>query len=154
MNLLSRLFFAEGVLLVAAATAEIQTQHAFDTSTKVKRFEILWHLCVRTQPEGGGLFQVRTGPIFEFDLSDRVTAIAGYYLTREQNESQWATIHRPFAGGEVMVWDRLVEVDWRSLLERFIVGHEPDYFRFRNRFRISPSRMGPSVWVDARPMFS
>jgi hypothetical protein len=126
------------LLLAGTATAEIQTQHAFDTSVRIGRFEPLWHLRVRTKPEGGGLFQVRTGPILEFDVHERVTLISGYYLIRQQNERRWTTISRPFGGGEISVWDRGAEVDWRSLLERFFVPGEPDYFRFRNRFRVSP----------------
>jgi hypothetical protein len=147
------------VLLAAPAAAEIQTQHAFDTSTKINRFEILWHFRVRTQPEGGGLFQVRTGPIFEVDLNDRLTVIAGSYFTREQDEDRWSTTYRPFTGGEVKIWGRVVEVDWRSLVERFVVTQEPDYFRFRNRFRVSPPGStapyaGIEVFVDAKGLRS
>ena len=152
LKVLSRLLI--WLLLASAATAEIQTQHAFDTSFRMKQFEILWHFRVRTQPEGGGLFQVRTGPILEVDLNDRVTVLAGSYFTREREERHWTTITRPFAGGEVMVWGRAVEVDWRSVLERFIVADEPDYFRFRNRFRVSmrgdrAAYGGVEIFVDA-----
>jgi hypothetical protein len=137
------------LLCVGVARAEIQTQHAFDTSVTLPKVEMLWHLRVRTKPEGGGLFQIRTGPIFEIDLSDRVTLMAGSYFTREQDDDRWATTHRPFAGGEVMLWDRGFEVDWRSLLERFVVTQEPDYFRFRNRFRVSPpGRTAPYAGVE------
>jgi hypothetical protein len=132
------------------ASAEIQSQHVFDSSVKRGRFELLWHFRVRTKPDGGGLFQVRTGPIFEFDVHDRLTFIAGYYFTREKNESRWTTINVPFAGGEIMLWGRrTVEVDWRSLLERFAIAVEPDYFRFRNRFRISrPGETAPYAGVE------
>jgi Protein of unknown function (DUF2490) len=154
-----RRLLGSGLLFAGIVSAEIQTQHVFDTSVKRDRFELLWHFRVRTKPEGGGLFQVRTGPILEFDLNERVTLIAGYYFTREQNERHWTTINRPFAGGEVMVWGRAVEVDWRSLLERFAIAHEPDYFRFRNRFRISPPGttapyVGVEFFVDAKGLRS
>lgn len=154
-----RRLIGSGLLLAGMASAEIQTQHVFDTSVKRGRFELLWHFRVRTKPEGGGLFQLRTGPIVEFDLNDRLTLIAGYYFTREQNEHQWTSINRPFAGGEVMIWGRAVEVDWRSLIERFANTHEPDYFRFRNRFRISPPGttapyVGVEVFVDAKGLRS
>jgi hypothetical protein len=150
------------VLLPASATAETQTQHAFDTSIKIKWFEPLWHLRLRTKPEGGGLFQIRTGPIFAFDLNDRVTLMAGAYFTREQNEDRWTTINRPFAGGEVMIWGRFIEADWRSLIERFVVSNEPDYFRFRSRFRISPRQprrsaapyAGVEVFADVKGLQS
>jgi hypothetical protein len=126
------------LLWAAALSAEIQTQHVFDTSVKHGRFEALWHFRIRTKPEGGGLFQVRTGPVFEFDANDRLTFIAGYYFTREQEESRWTSANRLFGGGESMIWgNHAVEIDWRSLLERFILVREPDYFRFRNRFRIN-----------------
>jgi hypothetical protein len=53
-----------------------------------------------------------------------------------------------------MVWGRAVEVDWRSVLERFIVDNEPDYFRYRNRFRVSMPGVrtaygGVEIFVDA-----
>jgi hypothetical protein len=148
-----------GLLLASLASAEIQTQHVFDTSVKRGRLELLWHFRVRTKPEGGGLFQLRTGPIVEFDLNDRLTLITGYYFTREQNERQWTSINRPFAGGEINIWDRAVEVDWRTLLERFATPNEPDYFRFRNRFRISPAGttapyVGVELLVDAKGLRS
>ena len=114
----------------------------------------MWHTRVRTTPEGGGLSQVRTGPILEVDLNDRVTVLAGSYFAREREEGQWASITRPFAGGEVMVWGRAVEIDWRSVLERFIVANDPDYFRFRNRLRVSMPGIrtaygGVEIFVDA-----
>jgi hypothetical protein len=145
--------------MLGVADAETQTQHALDTSVRLKQFEVLWHFRVRTKPEGGGLFQFRTGPIFEIDLNDRVTLIAGYYFVREQDENRWTIINRPFAGGETMLWGRGVEVDWRSLLERFVVTHGSDYFRFRNRFRISPpGRTAPyggvEMFVDANGLRS
>jgi hypothetical protein len=149
LNVLSRFFIWP--LLASAASAEIQTQHAFDTSFRMKQFEVLWHLRLRTQPEGGGLFQVRTGPILEVDLNDRVTLLAGSYFTREKEERHWTTITRPFAGGEVMVWSRAVEVDWRSVLERFIVDTGPDYFRFRNRLRVS--MVGVRAWYGGVEIF-
>ena len=39
-----------------------------------------------------------------------------------------------------MVWGRAIEVDWRSVPERFIVDNEFDYFRCRNRFRVKHAR--------------
>jgi uncharacterized protein DUF2490 len=146
------------LLLPLTADCEIQTQHAFDTSADLGRLQTLWHFRVRTKPEGGGLFQARMGPIFEFDVTKRVTLIAGYYFTREQDQS-WTTTNRPFAGGEFSMWERGIEADWRTLLERFIVVGEPDYFRFRNRFRFSPARatapyVSVEVFVDAKGLRS
>jgi hypothetical protein len=45
-------------------------------------------------------------------------------------------------------------VDCRSVLERFVVDNEPDYFRFRNRFRVSLPGVrtwygGVEIFVDA-----
>jgi hypothetical protein len=136
--------------------SEIQTQHALDTSLKIGRFESLWHLRARTKPEGGGLFQIRTGPILEFDLNERVTLIAGHYFTRDQGEGRWRTINRPFGGAELIAYDgAAVDVEYRSLLERFIIPGEPDYFRFRNRLRLSPHGVtapyvAVEVFVDAQ----
>lgn len=135
----SSLFICVFLLSAASACSEVQTQHAFDTSLQAGPLEGMWHLRARTTPSGGGLFQVRTGPVFEFDITERVTLMAGHYITREQGERRSSTINRTFGGAETMAWDnRVVEVDWRSLLERFFMPGEPDYFRFRNRVRFSP----------------
>ena len=45
---------ASYLLLAASSSAEIQTQHVFDTSVKRNRFEVLGHFRARTKPEGGG----------------------------------------------------------------------------------------------------
>ncbi len=126
--------------LVPAVLAEVQSQHILDSSVKIGPFEPLWHFRVRTTPEGGGLAQLRTGPIFNFDLNDRVTAIAGYYYTRaREDEGQWSTTHRGFGGIESMLWKRKFEIDGRSLLERHALMSGPDFTRLRNRIRISPA---------------
>jgi hypothetical protein len=133
-----------------AAHAEIQTQHIFDSSVAIGPVEPLWHFRVRTTPQGGGLAQIRSGPILNFDLNDRATLIGGYYYTRAKEEQSWTTTHRSFGGVEVAVWNRKVEVDIRSLLERFFVASAPDYTRFRNRVRISPAAStAPYVGVEA-----
>jgi hypothetical protein len=137
------------LLVMGVASAENQTQHALDTSVTLKNLEVLWHFRVRTKPQGGGFFQVRTGPIFELGINDRMTLIAGSYFVREKEQNRWTIINRPFAGGEIMLWDRGVEVDWRSLLERFVVTQDADYFRFRNRLRVSPpGRTAPYAGVE------
>jgi hypothetical protein len=88
------------LLLASTADCEIQTQYAFDTSADLGRLQKLWHFRVRTKRQGGGSFEARPGPIFEFDVTTRVTLIAGYYFTREQDQ-RWTTTNRPFARGEV-----------------------------------------------------
>jgi hypothetical protein len=136
------------LLLAGTAYGEIQTQHAFDSSIRFRWFEPLWHTRIRTKPTGGGLFQLRTGPIFQVNLTDRVILIGGYYYTREENDDGWRTTSRPFGGAEVS-WGKPVEVEWRGLLERFAVSRDPDYFRLRNRVRISPpGRIAPYVGAE------
>ena len=137
------------LLFLGEASAEVQTQHAFDTSVTLKNPRCCGISACGQSLKAEVLSQIRTGPIFEFNLNDRVTLIAGSYFTREQEEHRWAVINRPFAGGEFMLWGRGVEVDWRSLLERFVITHEPDYFEFRNRFRVSPrGRTAPYAAVE------
>lgn len=53
-----------------------------------------------------------------------------------------------------MLWNRGIEVDARMLVERFAAHHEPDFTRFRNRLRLSPSMktapyVGVEVFADA-----
>lgn len=149
-------------MVAGIATGEMQTQHAFDTSIKVGSVEPLWHFRVRTKPQGGGLFQIRTGPILAYDWTERFTLIGGYYYTRQQQDDGdrlWTTINRGFGGAETELWNRKVEVDWRTLLERFMVVGEPDYFRFRNRLRLSPAGgaapyISVEVLVDAKGLAS
>ena len=132
-----------------AAVAEIQTQHIFDVSAPIGRIEPIWHFRVRTKPQGGGVYQLRTGPIMKFDLKDRVSLIGGYFFTRAQEGSNWNSTHRPFGGIEVAASRRWVEVDARTMLERFLVHGNTDYFRFRNRIRFSPpKRSSPYISLE------
>src|SRR6187431_806069 len=83
-----------------SAQAELQTQHIFDSSVAIGPVEPLWHFRVRTTPQGGGVAQIRTGPIFNVDLHERTTLILGYYYTRAKEEGFWSTTHRSFGGVE------------------------------------------------------
>jgi hypothetical protein len=137
-----------------AVWAEVQTQHIVDTSLAIGPVEPLWHFRVRTTPQGGGVSQIRTGPILNFDVHSRVTVIGGYYYSRAKEEDSWKITHRAFGGVEAVAWKRKAEVDVRSLLERFTVISAPDYSRFRNRIRVSPAGAtapyaGLEVFVDA-----
>ena len=136
-------------LICFLAHAEVQTQHILDTSTAVGPVEPLWHFRIRTTPQGGGIAQIRTGPIFNFDVHDRLTLIGGYYYTRVKEDRSWTTRHRSFGGVEIAAWKRKVEVDARSLVERFSIVSQPDYTRFRNRIRVSPpGATAPYVGVE------
>ena len=131
------------------ARAEIQTQHIVDSSVAMGPVEPLWHFRVRTTPQGGGVSQLRTGPILNFDVQERATLIVGYYYTRAKEERNWSTTHRSFGGVEFAAWKRKVEVDVRSMVERFVNIAAPDYTRFRNRIRISPvGATAPYVGVE------
>lgn len=131
------------------ARAEIQTQHILDSSVAIGPVEPLWHVRVRTTPQGGGVSQIRTGPILNFDMKERATVIVGYYYTRAKEERAWTTTHRTFGGVEVAAWKRKVEVDVRSLVERFAEVSAPDYTRFRNRLRLSPAgATAPYVGIE------
>jgi Protein of unknown function (DUF2490) len=147
-------FFILASLPLNSFGAEIQTQHAVDTSVRIGPFEPLWHVRLRTTPEGGGVSQWRTGPIFAIAIHERVEFLAGYYLSREKEDGGWSTGHRPFGGVDLVVWNRGMEIETRSLLERFFVSQSSDYTRFRNRVRISPPGttapyLGFEVFVDA-----
>jgi hypothetical protein len=108
------------------------------------------HLRVRTTRQGGGVAQVRFGPIFNFEPHERAILIGGYYYTREKEERSWTTTHRSFGGLEVAVWKRAVELDVRSLVERHAIASAPDYTLLRNRLRISPpGATAPYIGVEA-----
>jgi hypothetical protein len=133
-----------------AAHADVQTQHILDSSVTIGPVEPLWHFRVRTSPQGGGVSQIRTGPILNFTVHDRATLIGGYYYTRAKEERSWTTTHRSFGGLEVAAWERRVEIDVRSLMERFSVLSASDYTRLRNRIRISPpGATAPYIGVEA-----
>lgn len=135
-----RLISAFGFLCFSdSALAEIQTQHIADTSVRLAKLEPLWHFRLRTTPEGGGVAQIRTGPILNANLHERAWLIGGYYYTRQKEREAWTTTHRMFGGVEAVLWDRGFEIEGRSLVERFAVIAAADYFRFRNRVRVSPS---------------
>lgn len=138
-----------GALLgVCSFAAEIQTQHAVDVSGDRGRFSAVVHLRVRTKPQGGGVYQLRTGPALEYDVSRRLTVLGGYYITRQEELSGWRTTHRPFGGVSVKVLKRPVEIGFQSALERFLPEGEPNYFRFRNRLRANLPGRAPYVAVE------
>jgi Protein of unknown function (DUF2490) len=141
------------------AQAELQTQHIFDSSVAIGPVEPLWHFRVRTTPEGGGVAQIRTGPILNVDVHDRATLILGYYYTRAKEKGLWSTTHRSFGGVEGVLWNRKVEIDGRSILERHTLVSGPDFTRFRNRIRITPPGKtapyaGVEVFVDTEGLRS
>lgn len=136
-----KLSLAMGCLLsfvCFTVSAEVQTQHILDSSVKIGPFEPLWHFRVRTTPEGRGLAQIRMGPIFNIDVHKRGTLIVGYYYTRAKQEAFWSTTHRSFGGVEGVLWNRKVEIDGRSLIERHVVLPGADFTRYRNRIRLTP----------------
>jgi hypothetical protein len=130
------------VLLVGAAgpaRAQVtETQHAFDTTFSLSpRLDAIMHSRIRTRPSGGGFYQARAGPIFDFDLTRRVALLGGYYFTRQTGSVQWHTVHRPFGGFEVaLIAARLYTADARVLAERFLSAGEPDFARYRQRVRV------------------
>jgi hypothetical protein len=137
------------MVLPRGSRADLHSQHIADTSVKIGPVEPLWHLRVRTTPQGGGVAQIRTGPIVNTDLHERLTLIGGYYYTREKEE-RWTTLHRPFGGLEVVIWNRWLEIDARSLFERFVAKSEADYNVFRHRIRFSPQEeTAPYAGVEA-----
>ncbi|MEJ5368590.1 MAG: DUF2490 domain-containing protein [Bryobacteraceae bacterium] len=131
---------ALALLCAGLASAQTETQHAFDGSIKLaRRLDVVLHARVRTQPGLLGFYQGRLGPIFEYSVNGRFTLIAGYYYARQENsEADYIAGHRWFGGGEVSLWSsKASEADARALAEWFDLAQGSDYSRYRFRFRVS-----------------
>lgn len=134
-----------------------ETQHALEaTLALTPKLEVLFHSRLRTQPSSLGLYQGRIGPIFDYNLTERLSLLGGYYYTLQADaERDIRGRHRFFGGAEVAAVRRgRNSVDARTLTERF-TGAGSDFTRNRNRVRwsykakISPYVSG-ELFVDAK----
>jgi len=130
------------LLFLGALRAHAQvheTQHAFEYATALTpKLDLILHSRLRTQPSMLGLYQGRAGPIFDYNLTRRVSLLGGYYFALQTDAEQDVKgRHRFFGGAEVTAlraeW---YTVDVRSLTERF-TGEGSDFTRNRNRIRWS-----------------
>ncbi len=135
---LRRVFISFALLSLGAA--EPETQHGFDcTLPLARRWEVLLHARMRTQPGGLGFYQVRGGPVFSFDVSPRLALIGGYYYTQQEViDRDFIGGHRYFGGAEGRLWDgRRAVLDARGLAERFDPDEARGFARYRTRLRLS-----------------
>jgi hypothetical protein len=139
-----RLIFVAIVFLLSLPAAELETQHAAEvTSSLGGNWSGTLHFRMRTQPDRAGLYQARLGPIVQYKLTERTNLLAGYYFTNVQPgaNASWSTVHRVFGGGERQ-WHRTGRwiFDTRSVFERYYSKADPEFNRFRQRFRIQGTR--------------
>lgn len=134
-------FLLSAIAISPLWAAEVETQHAFDTTLPLKPgFELLLHSRVRTQPGNLGFYQIRAGPIISWDVRARLTILSGYYYARQERkvDNDFIGGHRLFAGGEIVVIDtRRLSFDQRFLAERFLSDATDDFNRYRLRRRLS-----------------
>ncbi len=109
-----------------------------------KRVTLQAHSRVRTRNDYREFFQARFGPILNFQVNRRVTAIGGYYFIDQRYPGgegrNWEDFNRYFGGTSIQVargarWF----VDWRSLVERFHTVPGGDFTRVRNRAMFTKS---------------
>lgn len=103
-----------------------------------KRVTLQAHSRVRTRNEYREFFQARFGPILNFQLNRRVTAIGGYYFIDQRFPGgagrNWEDFNRYFGGTSIQILRRPSwVVDGRTLVERFHTIPGGDFTRFRNR---------------------
>ncbi len=129
------------VLCSVAAFAQHDAESLHITNVEIslsKRLLLQAHTRLRTRNEYREFFQARLGPILNFQVNRRVTAIGGYYLIdqryRKSTGQDWEDFSRYFGGTSVQVYKRpSLAVDWRGLIERFHSIPGGDFTRVRNR---------------------
>lgn len=143
---------------------EVRSWHVFDAKlVKTSRTELTVHSRLRTGQDLGNIQQGRAGVVAKFEIGKRTAAIGGYYYGKEEDAAEdWRNFHRVFGGLEVPVFrTKQMSVATRGLVERFLVGDQPGFTRYRHRIRLSTDRtIGPYVaaewffdaggWLSAR----
>lgn len=130
-------FFPAACLLSAT---DLETQHALDFSFPLAgRLDVLLHTRFRTTTNGQGLYQIRSGPVFTFDATERLSLLGGYYYsTQEARDNDFVAGHRMFGGAEGTLWgSRRASLELRGIYERFLPEAEPNYNRYRARTRVT-----------------
>lgn len=122
---------------LAARAQTLETQHGFDTTFHPRsRWEIMLHGRIRTQPRGSGVYQVRGGPLVEYELTRRVGVLGGYFFSSQEAGGGWSSTHRPFGGVEATALSRRrYNIDVRVMAERFMPQGGRDFARYRERVR-------------------
>jgi hypothetical protein len=103
-----------------------------------RRTTLQLHSRFRTRDAVREFFQVRFGPIVQFNVNPRVTAIGGYYYIDQhypgRQAAEWDDFNRYFGGASVRLVDRpKITVDWRGLAEKFHSTPGGDFTRLRSR---------------------
>ncbi len=79
-------------------------------------------------------FQIRTGPIVFWNWKPRIQMQAGYYYVEQRTKDSFQTVQRPWAGAQLRVREGdVVDLDWRTLVERHIFSGPGDFMRYRTR---------------------
>ena len=104
----------------AVCAQETETQHGFDATLPLtKKLDVLLHTRLRTQPDRLGLYQIRSGPIFSYDVTPRWSLLGGYYYAQQENRDQdFIAGHRLFGGLYGSLFQRgRAALDGRALYE-------------------------------------
>lgn len=134
-------------LLLAAdlpPTAESWTDFT-GTIWRNQRTEVNGNIQLRTYPSILEPYRLRTGPIVEHRLHPKFSLIGGMYFQHLElgtgDNGKWYNMTRWFGGGSYPVWhSRTVQIDGRTLAERFIGGAAPDWNRYRTRVLVNFNR--------------
>jgi len=133
------------ISIVVLAGATLFAQHDAESMhitnlefTLNSRTTLQLHSRLRTRDAVREFFQARFGPIVQFNVNPRVTAIGGYYYIDQHHPgrkaAQWDDFNRYFGGASVrLVQHRKITVDWRNLIERFHKIPGGDFTRVRSR---------------------
>jgi hypothetical protein len=120
---------------LAAEDRDLASLHQLNANFVVKpKLTLMLHSRYRFNDNLSDFFQLRTGPIVFWNWKPRVQGQAGYYYVEQRTSDSFQTIQRPWAGGQIRVREgELVDLDWRTLVERHIFGGPGDFMRYRTR---------------------
>lgn len=125
--------------LCALAQQDAESMHINNTEFGLgKRTTLQIHSRLRTRENYSEFFQLRFGPIVNYNVNKRVTAIGGYYFIDQRyaavSKPHWEDFNRFFGGASVRLVNRKqFTLDWRNLVERFHLIPGGDYTRVRSR---------------------
>ncbi|MBM3787588.1 MAG: DUF2490 domain-containing protein [Acidobacteria bacterium] len=124
---------------------DAESMHINNTEFAVSKKAMLQvHTRFRTRDAYREFFQLRFGPILNYNVHKRVTLIGGYYFIEQRFPSprkrQWEDFNRYFGGASVRLVDRKrLTLDWRNVIERFHTVPGGDYTRVRTRASLGTS---------------
>ena len=133
-------------LLAVGANAQVPQLESWTDTTftawRNQRTELSVNVQERAYPSRLDAYRTRTGPIVEHRLRDGLAVLGGVYCQHLQSgvgaKESFDNLGRLFGGLSYRVYRKgIVQVDGRTVAERFVGVNAGDYSRFRQRVLVN-----------------